>query len=130
MNRVQQKIYDEVVRPGLDSMAGLTVGEVVETDPRNHLVVAKAKINEEGAEEQLLPPAPIATINGLKTTDFYTGDKVLIGFIQSSYRHPFIVSKIDMEYALDTREKESHFRKGSNITDFYSDREGEDWDVE
>lgn len=131
MNSVQQRIYNQVVKPAMDNIAGIGMGTVLESDARTQTAIIKMTDDKGEREERILPRAPMMTIGGMKQSAPLPGDNVLVAFLSSSYRHPVILGKIDIEHGIHTRnQKESHFRSGSNITDYYNDREGEDWSVE
>lgn len=129
MNPVQKKIYETVVAPALAQNAGFIIGEVASFTPSHNFgsVVYSTPDSTETIEKR---GVPYMNVMGIKTMCPMPGDKVLIGFINNSYQQPIILGLMDKEYAFQSRPLyESHFRRGSNIPDYYSERVGEDWDV-
>ena len=127
MNKVQQKILDQVVTPALNQMAGMVIGEVRSFNSRLHLgsVVYTSGSNEMPTVKQ---GVPLVTIKGVKKPAPLPGDPVLIGFMNNSYQQPVILAVLDKEHFYRTRKEETiHFRNGSNISDYYAEREGERW---
>lgn len=127
MNPVQQKILESVVQPALSQMAGMCIGTVTDFVPGHNFgsVVYSTPDSTDQIEKQ---GVPYMNVIGVKTMCPMPGDDVLIGFINNSYKQPVILGIMDREYAFQTRPLyQSHFRNGSNIPDYYSEREGESW---
>lgn len=127
MNKVQKKIYEEVVKPALDNIPGNLVATVKEFD----------NLSQTGTIEMSSPlqkgvsymyNVPVSNVSGIKQPNPFPGDKVMVTFLGANHRFPVILGTVDSKHFLFTRnEKESHFRSGSNITDIYNQREGEGW---
>lgn len=130
MNAVQKRIYDQVVGPALSQVAGMVIGEVASFTPGHNF--GSVVYSSPGSTGQIEKKGvPYMNVFGVKTMCPMPGDSVLIGFINNSYQQPIILGLLDKEYAFQTRPLyESHFRSGSNIPDYYSERVGEDWDVD
>ncbi len=128
MNEIQKRIYDKIVRPAVDNIAGITIGVVVESSSVTQTARVRVSNHDESSEIRILKPAPIMTIGGVKQSAPLPGDTVMVAFLDNKHTHPIIIGKVDLEHQLRTREeKEKHFRSGSHITDYYNDREGMDW---
>lgn len=127
MNKVQQQIMDKVVAPALSQIAGLVVGEVRAFNSRFHLgTVAYSSSSE--SDIIVKKGVPFAVTKGIKKSSPMPGDPVLIGFINNSYQQPVILAVLDKEHFHYTRNEDNiHMRKGSNVSDYYSEREGELW---
>lgn len=127
MNPVQKKIYEQVVAPALAQNAGFVIGEVTEFVP-GHNFGSVRYTTPSSTESMEQRGVPLLNIMGVKGACPFPGDPVLIGFINNSYQQPIMLGIMDKEYAFQTRPMyQSHFRNGSNIPDYYSEREGETW---
>lgn len=129
MNKVQQKIYDEVVAPAIGNLAGLRIGTI----RRFHPLTKRAIIaihDMQGNPEREIPNVPIVRQQGAHESGPFVGDTVLIGFFNNDLRYPVIIGTVDLRYN-ETRgaSRDVHKRKGANLTDLYVKREGEIWDV-
>lgn len=127
MNKVQQKIFDDVVKPALDNVAGNIIGIVRAFDnlSQTGTVTVSSPL---GREERAMHDVPMMNISGTKQANPFPGDTVMITFLGSNHQHPVILGKVDSKHFLFTRnEHESHFRAGSNVTDLYNSRDGEEW---
>lgn len=130
MNKVQQKIFDDVVKPALDNMPGNLVGVVRGFDnlSQTGTVTVSSPL---GREERIMHDVPLMNISGTKQANPFPGETVMITFLGSSHKHPIMLGKVDSKHFLFTRnEHESHFRAGSNITDLYNSRDGEEWNAQ
>lgn len=130
MNKVQQSIYDNIVGPAVDSIAGSVIGEVVDYNNKlNMATVTYSSGDPDDEEEDIVRTGvPYGISPGIKKTGLFPGDRVIIQFMNNSYKHPYISELIDRNFPFDTRPSMmTHYRKGSNVTDYYSDREGESW---
>lgn len=127
MNRVQKQIFEAVVKPSLDELAGNLVCVVRDFDNISQTGTI-TMTNSHSNGEEVMYDVPLMNIGGMKQSSPFPGDTVLVSFLGSSYKHPIIMGKADSKHFLFTRNgKQSHFRSGSNITDSYSEREGELW---
>jgi hypothetical protein len=129
MNKVQQSIYDKVVGPAMKSIAGMVIGEVRSFNSRLHLGSVVYSSGEDG-EKILKHGVPMEVTPGIKKSSPFPGDPVLLAFINNNYQTPVIVGILDKEHIYNTRTLSTiHRRKGSNVTDLYSAREGETWNA-
>lgn len=127
MNKIQQQIFDTVVKPSLDELAGNIVCIVRDFDNISQTGTISMTTSHSN-DPELVYDVPLMNIGGMKQSSPFPGDTVMVTFLNGSYKHPVIMGKVDSKHFLLTRNaKESHFRSGSNVTDIYSEREGEGW---
>lgn len=127
MNKVQKQIYDKVVAPALDQMAGLVIGEVRAFNARLHIGTVAYSASSE-SDVIVKRGVPFTVTKGVKKSAPLPGDPVLLGFLNNSYQQPVILAVLDKEHFHRTRTGETiHLRKGSNVSDYYSERDGEVW---
>lgn len=129
MNKVQQSIYDKVVGPAISQIAGTVIAEVVDFNHKmNTATVMYSSGDPESDESMVKSGVPYSVSPGLKKTGLFPGDKVSLQFMNNSYKQPYITELVDREFPFNTRtESMIHYRKGSNVSDYYSTREGESW---
>jgi hypothetical protein len=127
MNKVQQSIYDKIVSPAMKSIAGAVMGTVISFDSINHLATVEYSSGDMFSTQKVNVPYNVTP--GIKKSALYPGDTVLLIFLNNSYKRPVILDILDREHALQTWTNQDHTGKGSNISDYYSEREGESWDV-
>lgn len=127
MNKVQQQIYNQVVKPALDDIAGNLVAIVRDFDNLSQTGTITMSSPLQQAEEYMYD-VPLMNMGGMKQAAPFPGDTVMVTFLGSNHRFPVILGKTDSKHFLLTRNaKESHFRAGSNVTDMYNQRAGEKW---
>lgn len=127
MNKVQQKIKQNIVQPALTNQAGPSVGIIRTFDSISQTgTVAITSILDQ--DEHLIPNVPLMNFGGIKQADPFPGDQVNIIYMDSHYKNPVMLGKIDPMHPLNTRNLyQSHFRAGGSASDIYSLRDGEDW---
>ena len=129
MNKVQQQIYDNVVGPALEALPSNLVAVVRDFDnlTQTGTITISSSFQQ---EEQYMYNVPLMNISGTKQSNPFPGDTVMVSFLGSTKNHPVMLGKIDSKHFLFTRNaKEVHFRAGSNITDRYNKRDGENWNA-
>jgi hypothetical protein len=128
MNKVQQSIYDTVVRPAIKSLAGLMIAEVrhVNYTTKRAIIAIEQPDDPQRTDESYIIEVPIVRQQGVHESGPYPGDQVLVGFINNDHRHPVIIGTIDLMY--NTRRgdnRDPHPGKGARLTDLYCARKAD-----
>lgn len=127
MNKVQKKIHDEIVKPALSRLPGDIIGRVISFNNETQTGVVEFSTGANSPAE-LVRDVPYMAIGGVKQAAPLPDDNVLIGFIGSTHRYPYMYGKMDMRHVVRTRiDEHSHKGTGAQITELYTEREGESW---
>jgi hypothetical protein len=129
MNPVQKRIFDQVVNPAIRGLAGLRVAEIMEIDHfRKKAKIAFTDGQRENGQE--VAEVMLVRQQGFHEPGPFVGDTVLIGFMNNDYRNPIIIGSVDSAYQFRRRiERDRHLSQGSLLSDIYTERVGETWDV-
>lgn len=129
MNRIKQSLQSELVSPVMRRTAGLREGIIRDVD----YIRKRANISftdGQGSYGDDVTQVNMIRQNGIHESGPFPGDTVLIGFLNNDVKRPFIIGSMDTAYA-DVRrvERDQHHEQGSLLSDAYTKRKGETWNV-
>lgn len=130
MNKVQRRIYNEIVAPAMNNIAGIRLAVIRDISYENKMCSVAYNVQQDAANMEITN-VPMLRQQGTHESGPFVGDTVLIGFFNNDSRKPVILGTLDMAYkARRTEGRDKHDGKGAHISDLYCDRKGESWNVE
>jgi len=123
MNQIHQAIYDKVVQPAIRNIPGPSKAWVIEYNMETNR--ATIEMNSPLSDGRVRHyHVPVMHMGGLSRSGPFRGQEVMVLFV-GSYTRPIIIADIDLSYSSNTRQSQSHRRKGGWLPDNVCYRAGE-----